>query len=342
MSNGRGAVRNEENDYDEADEDDEARSIEISMENIHQIDRCHLFECKLNKSSGHWYLAVATPESISLLLYNKLTNKYTLLKCIQTQSEAPCICMKFTCQPSIGQLVYACGREFFRMEVASYTHAVSPISIDTQPGSGAPIAVCVISTQSASYQPQEAVLLCYSTYGLFLVYNFAAQQWQLSGSSAIKKPSSSSITNTVTTNQSSSNLLQSSQSIIKWPRGNNLTPLQIEYDSSYLYLFYNDCIVVYQVGFESELTLSVRKCGITFVYKPRFLSTFSNKTSNCVIISNRRLLDEQQIQQAEMEREMMMVANGGHVGADEDEQLDPLLQDLNDKICLSYFSPASN
>jgi hypothetical protein len=127
--------------------------------------------------------------------------------------------------------------------------------------------------------------------------------------------------------------------MLKWPRGNQLTPLQIEFDSSYLYLFYNDCIIVYQVSFESELSLSVRKCGIQFIYRPRFLSTFSNKTSNCVIISNRRLLDEQQVQQLEAERQQLL-ANGEF--ADDEVALDPLLQDLNDKICLSYFSPASN
>lgn len=176
------------------------------MENIHQIDRCHLFECKLNRASGHWYLAVATPESISLLLYNKLTNnKYTLLKCIQTQSESPCICLKFTCQPSIQQLVYACGREFFKMDLIAHSHPTSPITLEPHPvaanqhAHNNPIAVCVISAPVAAYphQHQEAVLLCYATYGLFLVYNFATQQWQLANSGPNKKSSSSSINNVI-------------------------------------------------------------------------------------------------------------------------------------------------
>lgn len=324
------------------DDEDEARSIEISIENVHQIDRCHIFECRFKKSTGEWYLAVATPESISLLLYNKSTNKYTLLKCIQTQSEAPCICMKFTSNSLINQLVYACGREFFRMDLLSPSHPVSSIVPDnhTNIPVSAPIAICVItSPTSASYQPKEAILLCYSTFGLFLVYNFATQNWQFSGFTSIKKPSSSSI-NIPSNNHSDPNLFQS---ILKWPRGNNLTPLQIEYDSSYLYLFYNDSIVVYQIGFESELSLSVRKCGITFIYKPRFLSTFSNKTSNCVIISNKRLMNGQQLLQAELERDMITVTNYKEENIENDAStVYPLLQDFNDKICLSYFSPASN
>lgn len=332
------------NDLEKTSEEDEARSIEISMENIHQIDRCHLFECRLNKSSGQWYLAVATPESISLLHYNKLTNKYTLLKCIQTQTEAPCICMKFSNHPMINQLIYACGRDFFRLDIVSPMHPVGSIPLEPQLNcpSNAPIAVCVItSPSSVTYQPREGILLCYSTYGIFFVYNFASQNWQLSNSPSTKKSSSSSINNA--TNHSDSKDLMSS--VIKWPRGNNLTPLQIEYDSSYLYLFYNDCIVVYQVGFENELSLSVRKCGITFIYKPRFLSTFSNKTSNCVIISNKRMMNEQQLLQAELERDMITVTNFKEENGGENGEVSgllyPILQDFNDKICLSYFSPAS-
>lgn len=85
------------------------------------------------------------------------------------------------------------------------------------------------------------------------------------------------------------------------------------------------------MAFESDLALTVRKCGITFIYKPKYLSTFNNKTSNCVIISNRRLLDEEQMR-LELEHEIN----------DIDDDNETLIQDLNDKICLSYFSPASN
>jgi hypothetical protein len=78
----------ESEDLDNEDlDDDEAKSICVSLEHIHNIDRCHLFECKFNKSNGFWHLAVATPETIFILLYNKITQKYSLVKTIQTQSD---------------------------------------------------------------------------------------------------------------------------------------------------------------------------------------------------------------------------------------------------------------
>lgn len=329
-----------ENDYEQTDVDDEARSIEISMENVHQIDRCHLFECRFNEKSGQWFLAIATPESIYLINYNKLINKYTLLKSIQTQTESPCICMKFTRNFSINQLLYSCGKEFYRMDLLSATFSVTPIVPEAQliDSSSTPIAICVVpSSPSTTYQLQEAILLCYSTYGLFLVYNFLTQSWQLSGISSSKKSTSSSLI--VAASQVDLNPIHSvSQSVLKWPRGCSLTPLQIEFDSSYLYLFYNDCIIVYQVSFENDLSLNVRKYGINFVYKPRFLSTFSNKTSNCVIISNKRLVEEQQSQQLQQD----LFDKEAYEEKEIKGALDAVLQDLNDKICLSYFSPASN
>lgn len=91
-----GTVTDDDELYDGDDYDDEAKSIVVSLENIHNIERCHLFECKLNKSNGFWNLAVATPETIFILLFNKITNKYTLVKTIQTQSDSPCICIKFS------------------------------------------------------------------------------------------------------------------------------------------------------------------------------------------------------------------------------------------------------
>jgi hypothetical protein len=352
-------------DEDEDDYEDEAKSIVVSLENIHNIERCHLFECKLIKSTGYWYLAVATPETIFILLFNKITNKYTLVRAIQTASDAPCICVKFTNAPTINQLIYACGKDFSRMDLTYLQSA--PILLEQQQGQLAPISVCVISSASASasasyysgsHHQQEAILLCYSTYGIFLVYNFATAQWQLpvtsSSSSASKnKSSSSSIASSIASgslavngsSSSSSNLLKMS-SILKWPRGSGLTPLQIEYDASYLYLFYNDSIIVYNVSFESDMSLSVRKCGITFIYKPRYLSTFNNKTSNCLIISNRRLPDETTYEQSSDNSQESNGGGGSNDGEDDDDEIkksnDPVLNGLNDKTCLSYFTPGSN
>ncbi|CAF0710620.1 unnamed protein product [Brachionus calyciflorus] len=310
---------------EEDEEDDEAKSVQVSLEHIHNIDRCHLFECKLNKSNGFWYLAVATPETIYILLFNKITNKYTLVKTIQTQTDSPCLCIKFTNNFAINQLIYACGKEFYKMDI-TYLQSTA-IQVDTQ--ASQPIALCVLTP--SNYCQQEAVLLCYETYGVFMVFNFSTNQWQLP---VISKKTSSSSSIASNSSQSSSNLLQTG-AVLKWPRGNGLTPLQIEYDSSYLYLFYNDCIIVYQINFEADLSLSCKKSGVTFIYKPRYLNTFNNKSSNCIIISNRRPLDEEE--QAKLEA-------GGDEDMDEDGERinDPLLHDLNDKICLSYFSPGSN
>ncbi|RNA41050.1 serine threonine- kinase MRCK alpha isoform X3 [Brachionus plicatilis] len=306
------------------DEDDDAKSVQVTLEHIHNIDRCHLFECKLNKSNGYWYLAVATPETIYILLFNKITNKYTMVKTIQTQADSPCLCIKFTNNFAINQLIYACGKDFFKMDI-TYLQP-TPFQVDSQ--NSQPIALCVLTP--SNYCQQEAVLLCYEAYGIFMVYNFNTNQWQLPTCSK-KNGSSSSIASNGS--HSTSNLLQSSATL-KWPRGNGLTPLQIEYDSSYLYLFYNDCIIVYQINFEADLSLSCKKSGVTFIYKPRYLNLFNNKSSNCIIISNRRPLDEEE--QAKLE------SDDAELDEDGERINDPLLHDLNDKICLSYFSPGSN
>ena len=346
-------AQNESEDF-EQNEEDETKSISVSLEHINNIDRCHLFECRFNKSNGHWHLAVATPETIFILMFNKITQKYSLVKTIQTQADSPCMCIKFTQNFGINQLIYACGKDFYKMDI-TYLQA-SLISIDQnqlqlsqQQIQQQPNSVCVITPQS--YQQQEAILLCFDNFGIFYVYNFTSMQWQVPNHG--KKSSSSSIS----TSDSSTNLLQMS-SVLRWPRGYGLTPLQIEYDSSYLYLFYNDSIVVYTVSFESELNLSVKRLGITFVYKPRYLYTLNNKNSNCVIISNRRILNEEQLEQ-----EMSEIENGKALNNDsqEDEYLfdeyaldedgkfgasakinDTLINDLNDKICLSYFTPTLN
>jgi hypothetical protein len=219
-----------------------------------------------------------------------------------------------------------------------------------------PNAVCVITP--CTYQQQEAILLCYENFGIFYVYNFTSGQWQLANNQSTSKKSSSS--SSINSPQSEMNLLQSS-SIIKWPRGNGLTPLQIEYDSGFLYLFYNDSIIVYSVSFESELSLIVKKLGITFVYKPRYLNTLNNKNSNCIIISNRRILSEEQLEQEmneiENNKAITNAASNNNDSQDDEYILDEyaldeegkytkinetLINDLNDKICLSYFTPSSN
>lgn len=114
---------------DEMDDEDEAKSIMVTLDHVHNIDRCYLFECRFNKSNGHWHLAVATPETIFILLFNRITQKYSLVKTIQTQSDSPCLCMKFTVNSGINQLVYACGKEFFKMDINQLQ--ASTISVDS-------------------------------------------------------------------------------------------------------------------------------------------------------------------------------------------------------------------
>ncbi len=179
------------------------------------------------------------------------------MKHIPTASDSPCLCIKFTQNDQVNQLIYGSGKEFYKMDLTYLQSGPvmdSSLRKSVQEEVGAltqqPIAVCVISSEN-----REAILLCFEEYGLFLVHNLATNQWQL--------PFSSSKT-------SNSNLASSNHSTnyFKWPRGNMLTPLQIEFYSSYLYLFYNDCVIVYNVHFESD-SLVVRKQGVSFVYKPR-------------------------------------------------------------------------
>lgn len=217
-----------------------------------------------------------------------------------------------------------------------------------------PNAICVINP--TTYQQQEAILLCYDYFGVFLVYNFATGQWQTPTNQA-RKASSSSINSASSSNSSSSSNLLQSSSVLRWPRGNGLTPLQIEYDSSFLYLFYNDSVIVYTISFDSELSLNVKKVGIAFVYRPRYLNTLNtNKSSNCIIISNRRLLGDSQLEQEMNEINSRASAVAANVDEEDDyntldldEKMnmmntiqDELISDLNDKICLSYFTPSLN
>jgi hypothetical protein len=331
-------------------DDEETKSIRVRIEHIHNIDRCHLFECSSYKDS-YWYLSVATPETIFILLFNKDTNKYTMVKTIQTPNDAPCLCLKFT---NTSQLIYGCGKEFYKLDL-NFLQTSTIIESswkkiqDEFSSSQQPIAICVISSSQAN-STNEAVLLCYEEYGLFLIYNSVTNAWQqplntLTNSATTKKSSSSSINSNANASANGNYL--------KWPRGNGLTPLQIEYNASFLYLFYNDSIVVYKIQFDNDLSLHVKKYGITFVYKPRYLSTLdiSSTNTNCLIISNRRPIENQngtiessvndttgsQGEEDELYDELSNVRAGGSMC-----KLTDVEQDLNDKICLSYFSPADN
>lgn len=330
-------------------DDDEAKSIRVKLETINDIDRCHLFECAVNQN-GVWYLAVATPESIFVLFFNKISNKYTMVQSIPTNADSPCLCIKFRMNDCINQLIYGSGKEFYKMDLA---YLQSSLMIDSQMKKNIneelsiqhanhqnqqPIAVGVI--RNASNEKQEAVLLCYEEYGVFLIYNSTAMAWQQpfnngSGASGANSSKKSSFTS-----------LASNNNYIRWPRGNSLTPLQIEFDISYLYLFYNDSIVVYNILFENE-SLLVKKLGITFVYKPRYLSTFHTANTNCLIISNRRPLESGADTSATSNN-----YSDNQSEYNEYEEFDggikssrlnnPVMQDLNNKICLSYFSPDSD
>ena len=310
---------------------------------------------------------MATPEIIFILLFNKVTNKYTMVKTIQTANDSPCICLKFSTHPSISQLIYGCGKEFYKMDM-TYLQSTSVLENNTSKSkqinmdielsspSQQPIAACVIDCPNKNVQ---AVLLCYEEYGMFLVYNFATQTWQQPlVKQATKTGSSSSITVTSTMPTSTSSagaasnantgITMSTSPYLKWPRGNGLTPLQIEYDSSYLYLFYNDSIVTYAITFENEL-FTVKKCGITFVYKPKFLSTSHTSNINYLIISNRRPLENVASEAGGNSPALSSIPNDdSQPNNDEDDEArssstkvnaQNLEHDLNEKICLSYFSP---
>jgi len=308
-------------------------------------------------------LAVATPEIIFILLFNKLNNKYTMVKTIQTANDSPCICLKFTTAPNINQLIYGCGKEFYKMDM-TYLQSTSVLDainikkqqhlamdIEISSTNQQPIAVCVIDTPNKNAQ---AILLCYEEYGLILVYNFNTQTWQHpSVKQANKSGSSSSITNPNSnlTPTTTTNTINNSP-YLKWPRGNGLTPLQVEYDSSYLYLFYNDSIVTYSITFENE-QFCVKKCGIAFVYKPKFLSTSHTTNINYLVISNRRPLDIVQPQTGANNSPLLSSIEYSNNNEEEDDNDEArssstkinnqnLEHDLNDKICLSYFSPDTN
>lgn len=99
----------QQGDIDYEQEEDYPK-INVKIEHIQNIDRCHLFESYLSQN-GYWYLAVATPETIFVLLFNKTTSKYTLVKTINTQADSPCLCLKFSVYTN--QLIYGCSKVIY-------------------------------------------------------------------------------------------------------------------------------------------------------------------------------------------------------------------------------------
>jgi len=394
--------KKEENDYENDEYDyednfdefgpDENKSVWVNLDHIHNIDRCHLLECCVSAtSSGFWYIAIATPENVYILLYNKQLEKFSPIKTIQTQNDAPCTCLKFALN---SQLIYACGKDFYRMDM-TYLQPVSVMDLNSvitsmgshakqldnlvEPSQQQPLSVCAISLPN-----YEAMLFCYENYGLFMNYNTVTASWQPIGmnlSSTLpngsKKTSSSSSINSTNSisaiigsantlagnNPTSSTLIMNF--LMKWPRGNCLAPLQIEFDSSNLHLFYNDSIVTYRISYENEL-LCVKKTGITYIYKPRYLNVFHtnglsattglSQPLNCIIISNRRPTDLTELEKDDANTIMDCTDENDYFFAQQDFNTSsrslsarmsrsnfynsPLVHDLYDKICLSYFSPS--
>jgi hypothetical protein len=347
------------------DEEDDTCSISVKIDRIQNIDRCHLFETSF--INGVWYLAAATPEAIYVLLYNKHSGNFSLVREIST-NEAPCSCLKFTSKLTSSKLVYAC-KVFYKMDMTylqsapllddaminsitswhkkSYSdsemNTLVPLNDEKSDlNSQQPIAVCVINSASIE---QEAVLLCYEEFGVFVTYNSNTTQWQLPN---IKKQSSTSISGS-----SSGSLANAGTAFLRWPRGaftgSSVPPLQIEYDSPYLYLFYSDSIIVYSISFSNDSVspLSsgmplVRKVGVAFAYKPRYLSVLHTRDVNCLIISIRKPSVEYDSSSDGAHRDLYRVNEADEENDDEQDQDNSarlIANDLTDKICLSYFSP---
>ena len=237
-----------------SDDEEDEKLINVKIEHIHSIDRCHLFESSLS-STGSWYSAVATPETIYILLFNQTTSKFNLIKTINTQHDSPCLCLKFS--QKTHQLIYGCTKEFNKMDldhlqpapiienlVSTGKKILSDEDLLANSKKKQPSSVCVIKLFEQA--DNEAVLLCYEDYALILSFNNATQSWQLQQTqqalSTSKKNNSS--TSICTSNSTNGNNV----ACLKWPRG--LPPLQIEYDAPNLYLFYNDSIIVYKISFE--------------------------------------------------------------------------------------------
>jgi hypothetical protein len=294
---GKPLVESQSNENYEQDED--YPKINVKIEHVQNLDRCHLFESYLG-SNNFWYLAVATPETISILLFNKTTSKYTLVKTINCQSDSPCLCLKFS--HFTNQLIYGCSKEFFKLDM-TYLQP-SPImdclnkkNLDDDYSQlvklqKQPIAICVINLSTAT--ENTALLLCYDEYAVVLTYNKINSNWQIqqSGVQQMNIPISQTTSQQHQVSKKSSSLSSLSTTLsnhgcLKWPRGS--PPLQIEFNSDNLYLFYNDSIIVYKVSFDLTDSLFVfKKSGVAFVYKPRHLSSCNSGNENYLFISIRK------------------------------------------------------
>lgn len=344
---------NDESTENGSDDEEDEKLINVKIEHIHSIDRCHLFESSLS-SAGNWYSAVATPETIFILLFNQTASKFNLIKTINTQQDSPCLCLKFS--QKTNQLIYGCTKEFYKMDltylqptpivenlVSSGKKILNDEDLLVSSKKKQPISVCVIRLNDQV--ENEAVLLCYEDYALILSYNTVTQNWQLQQSQA---PVTSKKTNSSTSIGTSSSSSAGNLACLKWPRG--LPPLQIEYDAPNLFLFYNDSIIVYKIHFEEGMFM-FKKSGIAFIYKPRFLSTLHLSNANCIIISNRRV--NTAAASVSEGSDVSEITNNRNVyneyGTENDYSNDDELDDIKssskinfedeDRICLSHFSP---
>lgn len=247
------------------------------------------------------------------------------------------------------QLLFGCSKEFFRMDM-TYLQS-SPVlehlgkKLEEELGLNKhrqPIAVCVINQSD-----QEAALLCYEDYALILTLNQSTLGWQVQTSQSKKSSSASSIHGIGPSN---------SVSCLKWPLGQ--PPLQIKYDSGNLYLFYNDSIIIYSAFYDKvDSIFAFKKLGIAFIYKPRYLGVLHTNFANCLILSNRNgfVYPANETAPSEISRNPNGTALNNENNPyyefeesndDEDDQNDmrfssSKLPDQEDRICLSYFSPAS-
>ena len=348
----------QQQDEIEYEQDEDYPKIVVKIEHIQNIDRCHLFESYLSQN-GYWYLAVATPETIFILLFNKTTSKYTLVKTINTQADSPCLCLKFS--HLTNQLIYGCSKEFFKLDMTYLQPTPIMDSLNKKSSDDEfsqliklqkqPIAICVISLTPAT--DHSAVLLCYEDYALILIFNKTTSNWQVQQQQQQQQIVTQPLL-TASKKTSSSTSLSSSlnnMSCLKWPRGS--PPLQIEFNSNNLYLFYNDSICVYKVSYDmNESLFMFKKSGVAFIYKPRYLSSFQQDKESYLTISNRRpVINTTSTQLNDMNENRQYYDyeanendyNDDDMLADEDEvkssstKILGLDQDDNDRICLSYF-----
>ena len=289
-------------------------------------------------------MAVATPETIFILLFNKATSKYTLIKSIPTQPDSPCLCLRFS--HLTNQLLFGCTKEFYRMDM-TYLQC-SPVlehlgkKLEEELGLNKhrqPIDVCVINQSD-----QEAALLCYEDYALILTLNQTTLGWQVQTSQSKKSSSASSIQGVGSSNP---------VSCLKWPLGQ--PPLQIKYDSGNVYLFYNDSIVIYSTFYDKVESIFVfKKLGISFIYKPKYLGVLHINSTNYLILSNRNgiIYANNETAPSEISKHPSGTVSNNESNPyyefeesinDEDEDEMQLssskLIHQEDRICLSYFSP---